>query len=176
MIAGLINEVHKPLWKNEAWNNTRLPWSLRLTLLAGLPQKTGPTSRLSAARWAELVDSASVKSVDRLFWQGEGPARSQQGILIAQLVTALALYQAEHGSLPAELSQIISGGYLKEMPIDPLSGQPFGYRMATKNQTVEGTVAKLSVVAGQGVVWSKGEPARPRFTVPFWKTSKEKQP
>ncbi|HTF57103.1 MAG TPA: hypothetical protein VK661_07710, partial [Planctomycetota bacterium] len=59
---------------------------------------------------------------------------------LARLAVALAMHQAEHGTYPAKLADLVPR-YLSTLTIDPYAGQPFGY----------------SVTAGAAVVYSFGE-------------------
>ena len=44
------------------------------------------------------------------------------------LITTLALlrYKAEKNEYPATLEELAAAGYIKEVPIDPFSGESFG--------------------------------------------------
>jgi hypothetical protein len=45
------------------------------------------------------------------------------------LALALELFVREHGELPADLGELVKGGYLKTIPADPFGkGEPFHYR------------------------------------------------
>lgn len=44
-----------------------------------------------------------------------------------RLRAAVELYQMRHGRFPEDLSSLVSDNILKEIPIDPYSGNPFGY-------------------------------------------------
>jgi hypothetical protein len=43
-------------------------------------------------------------------------------------VLAVLVYEKERGEYPASLNQLVSRGYLKQLPIDPYSGRPFVYK------------------------------------------------
>jgi len=51
------------------------------------------------------------------------------------LLTTLAIfrYKAEKGYFPEKISQLVSGGYLKELPIDAYSNKPLIYRKVSDN-------------------------------------------
>jgi hypothetical protein len=58
-------------------------------------------------------------------WQA---APSMRAVRAAQLLAAVALYQAEHGKPPAKL-ELLLPAQLANLPIDPLVGGPFAYRI-----------------------------------------------
>ena len=71
-----------------------------------------------------------------IFDAEDGSAESMKGaierssartrLLICDL--AVALYRAEHGTLPERLEQL-APKYLREVPVDPFNGRPFTYRL-----------------------------------------------
>ena len=73
----------------------------------------------------------------------DASVRSQRRIDLLRVVEALRLYAAEHeGKLPSALDDI------KEVPIplDPVSGKPFGYKL-------EGGTATLDAPPPPGMRW-----------------------
>ncbi|HEV3341758.1 MAG TPA: hypothetical protein VG125_15430 [Pirellulales bacterium] len=64
-------------------------------------------------------------------------ARLDQRIALLRHVEALRLYAAEHGTLPAKLSEISV-----PLPLDPLCGQPFRYEVNGATAHLRGTPPK----------------------------------
>jgi hypothetical protein len=91
-------------------------------------------------------------------------ARSQQRLHAAQLVTAVVLYQADHGSPPATLDNLVPT-YLPAMPLDALAGQPFRYRIAG-GEVIDNGEVPVTLTPGQAVLssWSGSED----WAVPVW--------
>lgn len=55
----------------------------------------------------------------------------------ALIITLAALrYNADKSGYPAELSELVSAGYIKEVPIDPFSNKPFVYKQTKENFTL----------------------------------------
>jgi hypothetical protein len=78
----------------------------------------------------------------------------------ARLKIALALYRAEQGKPAAALTDLVPR-YLPQLPPDPFSGRPFGYRLSETNQQVawpdaRGIPEAVTIPLGQGVLWSVG--------------------
>ena len=73
---------------------------------------------------------------------------------------ALALYQVENGKSAAQLDDLVPK-YLSQLPVDPYSGQPFGYRIAREDEALPGApgTAVQTVHAGQGILWSAARTA-----------------
>jgi|GEM_PF-2021621 len=51
-------------------------------------------------------------------------------------VIAILRYKAARGKLPETLSTLVQNGYLKELPIDRFSGQPFVYKVIDRDFTL----------------------------------------
>ena len=75
-------------------------------------------------------------------------------------------YRADHGVNPEGLEKLVSGKYLRELPLDPLTGK----RDSWKTQAAEeGGVADVKRRAGQGP-GRKQRGARRRARSPAWRT------
>ncbi len=62
-------------------------------------------------------------------------ARQEQRIALLRIVEALRLYAAEHkGKLPQSLDELVV-----PVPVDPVTGRPFPYRLDGETASVEGT-------------------------------------
>lgn len=55
--------------------------------------------------------------------------------IIDSMVTTVALlrYKIDHGGFPEKLDTLVSDGYLEELPADPFSDKPLGYRVVSDN-------------------------------------------
>lgn len=85
------------------------------------------------------------------------------------LKSAIRTYRSEHGTVPATQAELVSSGYLSELPLDPFAdNKPFGYRVVSKEETLVGPprmsppnrpldeLPSLKVAAGQVIIWSVG--------------------
>jgi hypothetical protein len=73
---------------------------------------------------------------------------------------ALMLYQCDHGRLPDSLDALVPD-YLKTLPADPYTGEPFHYRVSTGERLLmfprlDESKAYRGVPPGTAVVWSVG--------------------
>jgi hypothetical protein len=76
-----------------------------------------------------------------------------------RLQIALALYQVQEKKPATKLADLVPK-YLPELPTDPFSGRPFGYRISPGEETRSaGRDEILRVSPGQGLVWSVGPDA-----------------
>jgi hypothetical protein len=116
----VIKLVHLPAWE--------------VSELVAEIRSTGPI----------LLDLAPA--IEKVRW---AQARLEQRIALLRHVEALRLYAAEHGELPAKLSEIIV-----PLPDDPFSGHPFRYE-------VVGTTAHLRGMA------PKSEENNPAFNLHY---------
>jgi hypothetical protein len=126
----------------------------RLAVHAGLPPENGPGSRLSPRQWGELIwhspatyNSSMPQSI---------LASGQQRLIAAELVTAIALYQADHGNNPPARLDDLVPDYLEAVPLDPYYGRPFEYRISTGELVHSPTERQpIELAPGQALVWSK---------------------
>ncbi len=79
-----------------------------------------------------------------------------------RLKVALFLYQMENGTRADRLDQLVPR-YLAELPLDPFSGNTFGYRVSGEEEIpvfpktgLPDEDAPLTVPAGHGILWSVG--------------------
>jgi len=56
------------------------------------------------------------------------PAGSEEKSL-ARLVIAIELFRAEQSRLPTTVVELVEQGLIDRLPVDPVSGRPFGYRV-----------------------------------------------
>ncbi|MCJ7779121.1 MAG: hypothetical protein MUP16_12520 [Sedimentisphaerales bacterium] len=75
-------------------------------------------------------------------------------------VTVLALKQwrLEKNEYPAELDELVTAGYLKELPMDPFSDQPLVYRRMADNFTLYSVGPNFKDDGGQVYQDKKGKP------------------
>ena len=112
------------------------------------------------------------------FWSFDGPlsfaVTSRREVHAAQLVTALALYQVDHGNPPAKLEDIVPA-YLAELPVNPSAGGPFVYRIFA-GEKIHSRFGQSSTLAlGQAYTVNANNPPL-AYPVPFWPKQKEDQP
>ncbi|MBN1805147.1 MAG: ankyrin repeat domain-containing protein [Sedimentisphaerales bacterium] len=75
------------------------------------------------------------------------------------LLTTLALlrYNAATDSYPGTLQQLVSGGYLKEVPVDPFSGNPLVYKKSMQGFTLYSFATDYDDDGGKPSKWGAGE-------------------
>jgi hypothetical protein len=75
------------------------------------------------------------------------------------LITTMAVlrYNADKGGYPANFSDIVSSGYIKELPIDPFSDKPFVYKQTRDNFTLYSFGADYDDDGGMPSKWGRGE-------------------
>jgi cytochrome c biogenesis protein CcmG/thiol:disulfide interchange protein DsbE len=90
---------------------------------------------------------------------------------IQALITTLAIlrYNTYNNRYPATLSELISAGYLKELPKDPYSDKPFVYRRAQEGFTLYSFGADFDDDSGQHSKWGLGEEGGDQV---FWPVEK----
>jgi hypothetical protein len=167
-----VEQARMRLWKMDSLGeikkkNPDLDLDTQIALYAGFPLKEGPGSSISAQRWGELINQSWLRGIPGP-WGGS--KRELQWLRATQLVTAVALYQAEKGKLPAQLDELVPA-YLKTLPIDPYTGQSFGYRIS-KGEEINGffpsgTEVDRHLRPGQALMYSEG--SLYNFPVPLWK-------
>jgi hypothetical protein len=91
-------------------------------------------------------------------------ARSQHAVLAARLVTALTLYQAEHGGPPETLDALVPD-YLIALPDDPYTGRPFLYRIS-KGEEINQPGQPLRIATGQALLGVETDTRV--YLVPVW--------
>lgn len=90
-----------------------------------------PQYEARQARWKALANesfllSVSAPAMERmvaLIWRATASRRA--------LLTTVAVlrYGRDKGVYPGTLEGLVADGYVKELPVDPYSGEPFGYRV-----------------------------------------------
>jgi len=75
------------------------------------------------------------------------------------LITTLAVlrYKSDKGGYPAAVPELVSAGYIKELPIDPFSNNPLVYKQAQENFTLYSFGADFDDDGGQPSKWGAGE-------------------
>jgi hypothetical protein len=122
-------ELHDELFK-----------AARLPYYEAAPSIERASKDLAAARQREALPLAStlLPAVNRVFATA---ARTQQHVDLLRCVEAVRLYAARHdGQLPARLEGITE----VPLPIDPVSGKPFAYKVEGDTATLEGATAEAS--------------------------------
>jgi hypothetical protein len=88
-----------------------------------------------------------------------------------EVLTAIGLYYADQGHVPEDLDKVIPD-YLSKLPINPVTGEPFYYRISA-GETIDIEGESHLIVPGQALIrWSQ----KPEwyYPAPLW-TVKEKQ-
>ncbi len=108
------------------------------------PQEIEATAANSASTFAHVLQRVSPEAAQQLefcdatsllssLWQAsqwrDVAQADRSGLLLA---LALELYYREHHEVPATLQELVAGGILKSIPLDPLgAGEPYHYRRET---------------------------------------------
>jgi peroxiredoxin len=133
---------------------SRTPWELHNDK-ATLSAKTNP--------WIENIAPAITRSIEI-----EYRSRAE----IQALITTLAIlrYNNENNRYPTTLSQLISAGYLKELPKDPFSDEPLVYRKAQKGFMLYSFGSDFDDDGGQQGKWGLDEENGDQVFWPVQKT------
>ena len=83
--------------------------------------------------------------------------KAEESALLATI--AILRYKAEKGQLPDNLEQLVSGGYLKELPMDPYSDGPLTYKRIGDDFTLYSVGADFDDDGGVRSDWGEGDTA-----------------
>jgi hypothetical protein len=157
--------VREPFWTRAVRRRLQSAdsnWSSGLVAELNLPPTEGPGSDLSARQWRQIV----VQSWDIPAGAVQGQAAREQSTLsAAELATAAALYQIDHGKPPAQLEDL-APAYVTSLPIDPLTGRSFGYVISPDKEFMDRPGSRFVAAPGQAVVWSESQQSVIFFPVP----------
>lgn len=164
---GQLRLVQKPVWQTPDWK--QFDHLSGMALVRGLPPEDGPGSNLSARRWGEYLQQSWFERSYSLAYIIPG-MRKRPELHALQIVTAVALFQADKGKPPTTLDQLVPN-YLPTLPIDPNNGKSFDYRIS-KGEEINGffpsgAEVNIRLAPGQALVWSEG--SLYKFPVPVWK-------
>ena len=101
-------------------------------------------------------------------------AQRQRTLHAALIVTALALYQIEHGTPPVTLEDLVPT-YFAILPFDPMNGRPYGYRISNgESITWQLGNGRYTLAPGQALLWTteNRDESEIRFPVPMWNWKK----
>jgi len=155
----------------DALGKTAKPEYHWLAILQGLPPAAGPGSDLSAKQWSEFINQLSrANNRLRTVYEPRSIAqRSLQHVRAAEIITALTLYQTDHGGPPQKLEELVPA-YLLEVPNDPQTGQAFRYGICRADNPEGGVFAfrpsrRFTLAPGQAFLgtWSPD-----LYPVPVW--------
>jgi hypothetical protein len=156
---GQLSRLQKPFWQKSSRNevsdsspNAGIAWEL------GLPPEHGPGSDLSPKTWGKIVRESGL-ALYLPSWTGfhRANARSERRLRAALLVTALALYQTENPRSAARLEDLVPH-YLDKVPLDPVRGKSFDYRVSTGEEIKsfpffeESRMLLQKLAPGQGLI------------------------
>jgi hypothetical protein len=157
-VAGQLRSIRQPLWeikaRMEVYRLSRDSY-VRTAAELDLPPATGSGSRLDPGQWGELIHQLSPYNEGISLSPFTSASSCGFNLNATLIVTALALYQAEHGKPPDQQEALVPG-YLKSLVLNPISGKPFGYFVATAGEPDPSTSDEFSpkLVPGQAVIWS----------------------
>jgi hypothetical protein len=125
-----------------------------------LPPIDGPGADLTRSRLAALLrDSWLINLLPHPEGLFLSNAASLCRVRAARLQFALALYHAEQGKPAAALTNLVPR-YLPQLPLDPFSGQAFGYRTSGGEMLfwpdARGIPEPVTIPPGQALLWSVG--------------------
>jgi hypothetical protein len=143
----------------------------------GLLQPQGAAARLDAEQWGRLIARSATAVYENPLISHALTRSELRGVVnvrTAELQIALLLYELQEGLSAGKLHDLVPR-YLPAVPIDPLSGQPFKYRVSKGEEITvrptEGNVAIQQVPAGQGIIFTEGDDAI-TVLVPMWSKKK----
>lgn len=116
------------------------PWKLH-NEEAALKAKTNP--------WVETLAPAIARAI-----QNEYRSKAELQALITTL--AILRYYSDKNGYPETLSQLISAGYIKELPIDPFSDKPLVYKRTQDSFILYSYGADFDDDGGQHSKWDIG--------------------
>jgi hypothetical protein len=168
MVTASLRDLQEPVGAvgrnpdGERYLNSRRTASLLLL------RSTGPGGSLSVQHWAVIMRQFEVNNTDGVselvYFLWPSVARVQLSLRVTQLLTATALYQAEHGSPPEKLDALLDG-YLSAIPNDPWNDRPFGYRIS-KGEKSENETPPLTLAPGQAVLYIEHGSGLKLYAVP----------
>jgi hypothetical protein len=167
IVAGLLREAGRPLSEprhHSAPDAEDSNSDAGLTLQLGLPPDEGPGSRLSAARWWELVRQSEMLS-ETGFSFARLVASARRSVRVTLLVAAAACYQADHGRPPESLGALVPD-YLAVVPGDPSTGRPFPYHISKGEKINLPGQPPVRILPGQAVVGVEKDTRV--YLVPVW--------
>jgi len=132
----------------------RTPWELHNDK-ATLSAKTNP--------WIENIAPAITRSIEI-----EYRSRAEMQALITTL--AILRYNNENSRYPTSLSQLLSAGYLNDLPKDPFSDEPLVYRKTPEGFMLYSFGGDLDDDGGLQSKWGLGEENGDQVFWPVQKT------
>ncbi len=110
---------------------------------------------------------------DKFGGTGECVHRSWQAKTVGQAfvgILAILTYNAQKGSLPSSLEELVRTRYLDGVPIDPYSGKPFVYRLTGSDFTFYSMGEDFVDDGGRPATWQESQIAGDRV---FWPVQAE---
>jgi hypothetical protein len=154
--AGSFRAVATPHWQLPPGGEPAGSKNQTRHIMRGwLPAKAGPDASVTEERLARWLDESWLAD-ERLFCPvarlRADATRGQWRVSAARLTIALGLYQILEGKTAGKLVDLVPKYLPDGVPIDPYSGQAFGYRISAGDH-VEGAGAAKD---GQAIIWSTG--------------------
>jgi hypothetical protein len=173
--VGLLLQVaEQPAWKGYLVGPSGLGGGeddtfSQLAARSGLPPQAGAGANVSARQWGQWIKQYDVEQ--RLEWVTGDPrfalARGQSALLVRLLMIATALYRVEHGNWPAQLEDLVTTGYLSAVPVDPVFGKQFGYRIS-QGEFIASESRPVEIARGQPVIVIENHGPLTSYPVPIW--------
>ncbi len=165
-LTAQIRFVDEPVWKTaerKATSDSRM----KLAINCGFPLENGPGADIDLGRWADWLANFPYPIGFGWFSQVDS-ARSQRCLNADIILTAMALYQIDHGRAPAGIDDLVPE-YLASASYDPVRNGSFQFRIAEEKQ-IKRRVDGFDVFAapGQRVIFSPEVAARYYDPKEFW--------
>lgn len=142
----------------------RTPWQQRVDARSQTPDYLRSVGLLMQ------VVMPAFERVIELDWK----ARAQRGATLT--ILAIKRYELDKGSLPGGLEELVKGGYLTELPVDPWSDGPLVYRTTDYGYTLYSVGANFTDDGGM-CVDKDGKQGSPKSMkspdIIFWPVTKQ---
>ncbi|MCH8119291.1 MAG: ankyrin repeat domain-containing protein [Planctomycetes bacterium] len=140
------------------------------TMAAKTPWQLHNEQTQSTTRDNPLIDLGLMAKIIEI----ESRIRADEQALITTL--ALLRYNAESDGYPGALSQLVSAGYIKELPIDPFSNKPFVYKRTRDSFTLYSFGADFDDDGGLHSKWGRGDEGGDQVFWPLERTQMAERP
>lgn len=188
LLQGQLHRLELPYWEvaraQQEGTGHAHDWIARYQ---ALPPASGPGGELTESQWGRLIRASSQSYAWTMLFSLDPyrQAASQRSVRAALIATALTLYQAGKSKSAMTLTDL-TPQFLKEVPIDPVIGKSFQFRISKGEEfagfrfTDRHNLVKQRLQPGEGLLWTDAPeisvpgslPASQRVcfaTVPAWK-------
>ncbi len=140
-------QLHQKIYKNLDALVEQTPWQLRQQGTSYDDQ----IQKMTEGNYLLTNATASMGTICEIYQRKNTSAEA----LLATL--AILRHKADTGSCPARLQDLLALGYLKDLPIDPYSGQPLVYKTTGEDFTLYSIGANFTDNGGVPSEWGEGE-------------------